>query len=140
MRWRIAVSMAIGVGSGVYCWFLLMHFHLGAGDFNWAVWAAEDLLAHRNPYARPMQLYPLTSRYARMAVVVGWPFLPLLPLRATADRPRPLARSSSSQVSRPRCAALAAGCADAAALVLRHLHSLADSQDAPGNYLDDFLQ
>src|SRR6267143_5262514 len=70
----------------------------------------------------------LTSRYARMAVVVGWPFLPLQPLRATADRPRPLARSSSSQVSRPRCAAVAVGCADAAALVLRHLHSLADSE------------
>src|SRR5438874_966256 len=68
MRWRIAVSMAIGVGSGVYCWFLLMHFHLGAGDFNWAVWAAEDLLAHRNPYARPMQLYPLTC------AVFGLPF------------------------------------------------------------------
>ena len=68
MRWRIAVSMAIGVGSGVYCWFLLMHFHLGAGDFNWAVWAAQDLLAHRNPYARPMQLYPLTC------AVFGLPF------------------------------------------------------------------
>jgi len=68
MRWRIAVSMAIGVGSGVYCWFLLMRFHLGAGDFNWAVWAAQDLLAHRNPYARPMQLYPLTC------AVFGLPF------------------------------------------------------------------
>lgn len=68
MRWRIAVSMAIGVGSGVYCWFLLVHFHLGAGDFNWAVWAAQDLLADRNPYARPMQLYPLTC------AVFGLPF------------------------------------------------------------------
>src|ERR1700680_1800438 len=68
MRLRIAVSMAIGVGSGVYCWFLQMHFHLGAGDFNWAVWKAQDLLAHRDPYARPMQLYPLTC-------AVFWPAL-----------------------------------------------------------------
>src|SRR5258708_15871526 len=45
-----------------------MPFPLGAGDFNWAVWAAQDLLAHRNPYARPMQLYPLTC------AVFGLPF------------------------------------------------------------------
>jgi hypothetical protein len=45
-----------------------MHFHLGAGDFNWAIWAAQDVLAHRNPYARPMQLYPLTC------AVFGLPF------------------------------------------------------------------
>jgi len=68
MRWRVVISMAIGVGSGLYCWFLLKHFHLGAGDFNWAVWAAQDLLAHRNPYDRPMQLYPLTS------AIFGLPF------------------------------------------------------------------
>jgi hypothetical protein len=60
MRWRIVASTAIGVGSGVYCWFLLRQFRLGAGDFNWAIWAAQDLLAHRNPYDRRMQLYPLT--------------------------------------------------------------------------------
>ncbi len=59
MRWRITLSAAIGLGSGVFCWLLLRHLGLGAGDFNWAIWGAQDLLAHRNPYNRPMQLYPL---------------------------------------------------------------------------------
>ena len=68
MRLRVVISVAIGVASGLYCWFLLMHFHLGAGDFNWALWAAQDLLAHRNPYDRPMQLYPLTC------AIFGLPF------------------------------------------------------------------
>lgn len=68
MRWRVTVSAAIGVGSGVLCWFLLRHLRLGAGDFNWAIWAAQDLLAHRNPYDRPMQLYPLTC------AIFGIPF------------------------------------------------------------------
>jgi hypothetical protein len=68
MRWRIVVSAAIGVGSGAFCWFLLRQFHLGAGDFNWALWGAQDLLAHRNPYDRPMQLYPLPC------AVFGIPF------------------------------------------------------------------
>ena len=68
MRLRVLISVAIGIGSGLYCRFLLTHFHLGAGDFNWAVWAAQDLLAHRNPYDRPMQLYPLTC------AIFGLPF------------------------------------------------------------------
>jgi hypothetical protein len=61
VRLRIIISAAIGVASAVYCWFLLAHLRLGAGDFNWAIWAAQDLLAHRNPYQRPMQLYPIPS-------------------------------------------------------------------------------
>jgi hypothetical protein len=68
MRRRIAVSAAIGLGSSVFCWFLLRHLHLGAGDFNWAIWGAQDLLAHRNPYDRPMQLYPLPC------AILGIPF------------------------------------------------------------------
>jgi hypothetical protein len=43
--------------------------HQGAGDFNWSIWAAQDLLAHRNPYDREMQLYPLTS------AIFGFPFV-----------------------------------------------------------------
>jgi hypothetical protein len=73
MRLRIAVSAAIGVGSGVYCWFLLRHLGLGAGDFNWAIWGAQDLLAHRNPYDRPMQLYPLPC------AIFGIPFVWMRP-------------------------------------------------------------
>lgn len=73
MRLRFLVSVAIGVATGTFCWFLLAHFRLGAGDFNWAVVAAQDLLAHRNPYDRPMQLYPLTC------ALFGLPFVWLHP-------------------------------------------------------------
>lgn len=68
MRRRILVSIAIGVASGVFCWFWLERARHGAGDFNWAIWAAQDLLAHRNPYLRLMQLYPLP------AALFGLPF------------------------------------------------------------------
>ncbi|HET7205340.1 MAG TPA: hypothetical protein VFI95_02055 [Terriglobales bacterium] len=61
MRSRIAVSLAIGVASGLYCWILLRHFHLGAADFHSALDAAQDLLHGRNPYQRPLQLYPITA-------------------------------------------------------------------------------
>jgi hypothetical protein len=73
VRLRIIISAAIGVASAVYCWFFLAHFSLGAGDFNWAIWAAQDLLGHRNPYQRPMQLYPITS------AIFGLPFLWMRP-------------------------------------------------------------
>jgi hypothetical protein len=69
VRLRVLISLAIGVATGTFCWFLLAHFRLGAGDFNWAVVAAQDLLARRNPYDRPMQLYPLTC------AVFGLPFV-----------------------------------------------------------------
>jgi hypothetical protein len=68
LRLRIAISAAIGLASAFYCWFLLAHFQQGAGDFTWAIWAAQDLLAHRNPYLRPMQLYPIPS------AIFGLPF------------------------------------------------------------------
>jgi len=68
LRPRIVISAAIGLASGVYCWFVLKRFQIGAGDFTWAVWAAQDLLAHRNPYARTGQLYPLP------AAIFGLPF------------------------------------------------------------------
>lgn len=68
-RRRIVISAAIGLATGAFCWFLLRHFQLGAADFNWAIWAAQDLLAHRNPYARPGQLYPLP------VAIFGLPFV-----------------------------------------------------------------
>jgi hypothetical protein len=69
LRLRILISVAIGLASGAFCWFLLAHFHQGAADFNWAIRAAQDLLARKNPYDRPMQLYPLTS------AIFGLPFV-----------------------------------------------------------------
>jgi hypothetical protein len=73
VRTRVIISLTIGLASGLFTGFLLDHFHQGAGDFNWAVWAAQDLLAHRNPYDRAMQLYPLTS------AIFGFPFAWLRP-------------------------------------------------------------
>lgn len=51
----------------------MRRLHQGAGDFTWAILAARDLLAKRNPYATPGQLYPLP------AALFGWPFLHVPP-------------------------------------------------------------
>jgi hypothetical protein len=69
VRLRVLISAAIGVASGTFSWFLLAHFHQGAADFGWAIAAARDLLAHKDPYATPMQLYPLPS------ALFGLPFV-----------------------------------------------------------------
>jgi hypothetical protein len=75
---RIAISAVVGLATGTFCWVLLTRIHHGAGDFQWAIFAAQDLLAHRNPYDRPGQLYPLTS------AIFGLPFLWLRPEAAGA--------------------------------------------------------
>jgi hypothetical protein len=72
VRTRLLISAAIGLASGVCCWLLLGRLRLGAGDFTWAVRAAQDLLAHRNPYGT-YQLYPLT------AALFGLPFVGVRP-------------------------------------------------------------
>ncbi|MGH9528719.1 MAG: hypothetical protein ACRD2S_02240 [Terriglobales bacterium] len=69
MRLRIFISSGIGLASGIFCWYLLNHFHQGAGDFRWAIFAARDLLERRNPYQRTLQLYPLP------AALFGFPFV-----------------------------------------------------------------
>lgn len=61
MRWRVAVSGAIGLVSGVFCWFLMKHFHQDAADFRWALHLAQRLLAQQNPYDTPLEQYPLTT-------------------------------------------------------------------------------
>jgi hypothetical protein len=71
MRLRVFISLTIGLATGVLCWSFLHHFHQRAADFNWAVWAAQDLLARRNPYDRVMQLYPLPTAF------YGLPFVRL---------------------------------------------------------------
>lgn len=71
MRWRILVSTAIGSASGIFCWFLMKHFHQGAADFQWAIHLAQRLLARQNPYDTPLEQYPLT------AALFALPFLRL---------------------------------------------------------------
>jgi hypothetical protein len=70
---RLLIAAVIGLASGTFCWFLLGRLHLGAADFSWAIQAAQDLLARRNPYRSPLQLYPLTA---------AWFGLPFVHLRA----------------------------------------------------------
>lgn len=73
MRWRIAVSAAIGLASGVFCWFLMVRFHQDAADFRWALHLASRVLARQNPYDTPLEQYPLP------AAVFAFPFLWLKP-------------------------------------------------------------
>jgi hypothetical protein len=73
MKLRIAVSAAIGLGSGVFCWFLMKHFHQDAADFRWALHLAQRLLARQNPYDTPLEQYPLT------AALFALPFVRLQP-------------------------------------------------------------
>ena len=61
----------MGLVGGAYCWAVLTHLQIGAGDFGWAIFAARDLLSHTNPYERPMQLYPIP------AALFGLPFVSL---------------------------------------------------------------
>jgi hypothetical protein len=73
LRLRICISAAIGVASAAYCHFLLVHFQQGAGDFSWAIHAAQRLLAGQNPYDTPLEQYPLT------AAIFALPFARLRP-------------------------------------------------------------
>jgi hypothetical protein len=73
MRWRIAVSTAIGLASGAFCWFLMKHFHQDAADFRWALHLAHRLLEKQNPYDTPLEQYPLT------AALFALPFVRLQP-------------------------------------------------------------
>jgi hypothetical protein len=61
MRWRIALSAAIGIGSGAFCWYLMKHLHQDAADFRWALHLVHRLLARQIPYDTPLEQYPLTA-------------------------------------------------------------------------------
>src|SRR5580698_7652322 len=73
MKLRITISAAIGLTSGVFCWFLMKHFHQDAADFRWAILLARRLLARQNPYDTPFEQYPLT------AALFALPFVRLQP-------------------------------------------------------------
>lgn len=66
------------MASAVFCYFLLQHFHQGAGDFGWTVRAAQYLLAGQNPYNTSLEQYPLTAAF------FGLPFVWLRPEMAGA--------------------------------------------------------
>lgn len=72
-RIRVLVSAGFGSFAGLFCWFLMHRFNQGAADFSWAIRAASDLLAQRNPYSTPGQLYPLPAAF------FGLPFISTRP-------------------------------------------------------------
>jgi len=69
MKLRIAVSAAIGLASGIFCWFLMKHVHQDAADFRWALHLAQRLLARQNPYDTPLEQYPLTAALFALPLV-----------------------------------------------------------------------
>jgi hypothetical protein len=73
MKLRIAVSTAVGLASGAFCWFLMKHLHQDAADFRWALHLAHRLLAGQNPYDTALEQYPLT------AALFALPFVRLQP-------------------------------------------------------------
>ena len=73
MRLRIFISALIGLATGLFCWFLMVHFAQGAADFGWAIRAARYLLARQNPYDTPLEQYPMT------AALFGLPFVWMRP-------------------------------------------------------------
>jgi len=70
---RMLIALAIGIVTGAFCSYLMRHLGIGAGDFTWAINAARDLLARRNPYDDSKQLYPLP------AALFGLPFVLMRP-------------------------------------------------------------
>lgn len=58
---RVTISLLVAGSSGLFCWFLLRHFHQGAADFQWAMHGAQRLLARQNPYDTPLEQYPVTA-------------------------------------------------------------------------------
>ena len=69
MKLRMVVSVVVGLASGVFCWFLMMHTHQHAADFHWALDLAQKLLAQQNPYDTPLQQYPLTAALLALPLV-----------------------------------------------------------------------
>jgi len=63
MKLRVVVSAAIGLASGIFCWFLMRHLHQDAADFRWALHLAQRVAAGQNPYDTPDEQYPLPAAF-----------------------------------------------------------------------------
>ena len=69
MRVRLLTSVAIGMAAGLLCWAILARNYQEAGDFRWAIRAAQALLRHETPYSTPMQRYPLPAAFFALPFV-----------------------------------------------------------------------
>jgi len=80
MAHRIRISVLIGVISGSFCWFgsrgrpEVPGWANRAGDFGWAILAAQDLWHGRDPYYRPFgrEVVPYPLPAALLALPVSW--------------------------------------------------------------------
>jgi len=69
---RFVIACLIGLSAMLVCWWLLSRLHVGAWDFNWAIRAADDLVHHRDVYAReyrPGVPYPLPAAFFALPFV-----------------------------------------------------------------------
>ena len=71
MKRRLAISIAIGAASALWCWAILSRNHQGAADFQWAIRLAQHLLTGQAPYDTPLEQYPPA------AALLGLPFVRL---------------------------------------------------------------
>jgi len=73
-RTRFGIALIIGSLCGVLCTFALSRIGNGAGDFNWQLRAARDLLTGRDPYDYPPGPYniPYPLPTALLAIPLAW--------------------------------------------------------------------
>jgi hypothetical protein len=73
-RTRFGFALIIGILSGLFCAFALSRIDNGAGDFNWPLRAARDLLAGSDPYHYPPGPYniPYPLPTAMLAIPLAW--------------------------------------------------------------------
>ena len=78
-RGRFLIALCIGFVSGLLCWFALVRIGNGAGDFNWQLRAARDLLSGEDPYRyAPGEYnipYPLPTALLALPLARLSPFL-----------------------------------------------------------------
>lgn len=63
MRMRLIISVLIGVAVGSVSWLVLRRTHQHSADFRWAVYMAQHLVDHRNPYDTQEEQYPLPAAF-----------------------------------------------------------------------------
>jgi len=73
-RARLGIALLIGSLSGLFCGFALSRIGNGAGDFNWQLRAARDLLAGSDPYGSVPGEYniPYPPPTAMLAIPLAW--------------------------------------------------------------------
>jgi hypothetical protein len=77
---RVRISLLIGIVSGMFCWLEsrgrteVPGWAVRAGDFGWAILAAQDLWNGRDPYDRPFgrEVVPYPIPAALLALPVSW--------------------------------------------------------------------